>query len=106
MNDHSNKVRAALIALLTEPVTNKKQQEVLRRVLGPATKFDKAILSFENPNLSRLVNYGIKNVIWETAACGKTELSVLKPIDGEGTEPLLEFLGMSICDIILLLSSC
>ena len=97
-----------MIALLTEPVTEKKHQEVLRRVLGPqaATKFDKAILSFENPNLSRLVKYGIKNVIWETAACGKTERSVLKPINDEGTEPLLEFLGMSICDIILLLSSC
>ena len=59
-----------------------------------------------HPNLGRLVNYGIKNVVWETPACGKSlERSVLKPIGGEELEPLLEFLGMSLYNISLLLSS-
>jgi hypothetical protein len=95
-----------LSALLTETVTDKKHQEVLRRVFGPATKFDKPILNFDHPNLARLVNYGIKNVVWETPACGKTERFVLKPIGSVEIEPLLEFLGMSLCNISLLLSSC
>ena len=71
LNEHRNRVRAALIALLTEPVTDKKHQEVLRRVFGPATTFDKPILNFDNPNLGRLMNYGIKNVVWETPACAR-----------------------------------
>jgi hypothetical protein len=101
LNEHRNRVRAALIALLTETVTDKKEQEVLRRVFGPATTFDKPILNFENPNLARLVNYGIKNVVWETPACGKSERSVLKPIGGEEIEPLLELLGICHCVILV-----
>ncbi len=95
LNEHHNKVQAALIALLMEPVTDKKHQEVLCRVFCPATKFDKPILNFDNPNLG-----------CQTPACGKgLESSVLKPIRGEELEPFLEFLGMSLYNISLLLSS-
>ena len=57
LNEHRAKVRGALIPLLTETVTDMKHQEVLRRVLGPGTKFDKPILNFDNPNLAPLVKY-------------------------------------------------
>jgi hypothetical protein len=90
LNDHRTKVRNALICLLTETVTDGKHQEVLRRVFGPDTKFDKPILSFDNPNLARLVKFGIKNVVWETAACSQALAhSVLKPINSADQEPLL-----------------
>ena len=106
MNEHRAKVRAALISLLTETVTNTKMQEVLRRVFGPDTKFDKPILNFDNPNLSPLVKYGIKNVVWETPACSHAlARSVLKPINSAEQEPLLELLGMSLHIICVLLSS-
>ncbi len=95
LNEHHAKVRGALIALLTETVTDKKHQEVLRRVFGPGTKFDKPILNFDNLNLAPLVKYGIQNVVWETAACSKGQSrSVLKPISNEEQETLLELLGM------------
>ena len=97
MNDHRGKVRAALIPLLTETVTDKKHQGVSRRVFGPDTKYDKPILNFDNPNLARLVKYGIQNVVWETPACSKGQArSVLKPICSADQEPLLELLGMSL----------
>ena len=105
LNDHRTKVRDALICLLTETVTDSKHQEVLRRVLGPDTKFDKPILNFDNPNLARLVKFGIKNVVWETAACNHALAhSVLKPINSADQEPLLEFLGISLYIICVLLS--
>jgi hypothetical protein len=95
--DHRLKVRCALIPLLTEVVTDKKHQEVLRRVFGPGTKFDKPILNFDNPNLAALVKFGIQNVVWETPACTKGQArSVLKPICSTDQEPLLELLGMSL----------
>jgi hypothetical protein len=106
LNDHRTKVRAALIALLTETVTDKKLQEVLRLVFGPDTKVDKPILNFDNPNLARLVKYGIKNVVWETTECSHAlARSVLKPINSAEQEPLLELLGISLYIIIALLSS-
>ena len=106
LNNHSTKVRDALIPLLTETVTDSKHQEVLRRVFGPDTKFDKPILNFDNPNLACLVKYGIQNVVWETSACSHgVARSVLKPINSAEQEPLLEFLGMSIYNISALISS-
>ena len=106
LNEHHTKVRTALIDLLTETVSDTKLQEVLRRVFGPATKFDKPILNFDNPNLARLVKFGIKNVVWEIPACSHSlARSVLKPITSADQEPLLELLGMSLYIICVLLSS-
>jgi hypothetical protein len=45
--EHRAKLRGVLIVLLTETVTNTKHQEILRRVFGPDTKFDKPILDFD-----------------------------------------------------------
>ncbi len=71
--------------------TDKKNQEVLRRIFCPDTKFDQPILNFENPNLAGLVKYGIQNVVWETPVCVKGQAhSVLKPISSAEQEPLLE----------------
>ena len=106
LNDHRTKVRDALIALLTETVTDSKHMEVLRRVFGPDTKFDKPILNFDNPNLARLITFGMKNVVWETNACTHgLARSVLKPIKSTEQDPLLELLGMSLCIISVLLCS-
>ncbi len=105
-SDHSTKVRDALISLLTETVTDSKHQEVLRRVFGPDTKFDKPILSFDNPNLARLVTFVMKNVVWETSACSHClARSVLKPIKSAEQDPLLELLGMSLYIISVLFCS-
>ena len=60
MNDHHTKVRDALMCLLTETVTDGKHKEILRRVLGPDVAFDTLVLSFDNPNMARLVKYGVK----------------------------------------------
>ena len=92
-------VRYALSSLLspTGAITEKLPQEVLRRVFGPATAFDKPILNFAMPGLARLVKYGLQSVVWETPECGKGQARcVLKPIDGEDQEPLFEFLGKSL----------
>jgi hypothetical protein len=106
LNDHRSKVRGALIPLLTEIVTDKKHQEVLRRVFGPDTKFDKPILNFDNPNLARLITFGMKNVVWKTHACTHgLARSILKPIKSTEQDPLLEFLGMSLYIISVLLCS-
>jgi hypothetical protein len=105
LNDHRTKVRDALIPLLTETVTDSKHQEVLRRVFGPDTKFDKPILNFDNLNLASLVKYGIQNVVWETSACSHgVARSVLKPINSAEQEPLLELLGVSLLIICVLLA--
>ena len=83
----------------------RQHQEVLRRVFGPATNFDKPILDFANPSLARLVKFGIKSVVWETPECAKGRTRcVLKPIDNDDQEPLLEFLGMSLYNIYICLS--
>jgi hypothetical protein len=50
--EHHTKVRDALISLLTDTVSDSKHPEVLRRVFGPDTKFDKPILNFDNSNLA------------------------------------------------------
>jgi hypothetical protein len=106
LNDHRTKVRDALMCLLTETVTDGKHKEILRRVLGPDITFDKPILNFEQPELAGLRQFGIPNVVWETPACSKSkERSVLKPISTTEQEPLLEFLGMSLYSIGVLLSS-
>ena len=92
-------VRYALSSLLspTGAITEKLPQEVLRRVFGPATAFDKPILNFAKPGLARLVKYGLQSVVWETPECGKGQARcVLKPIDGDDQEPLFEFLGNSL----------
>jgi hypothetical protein len=105
LNEHRAKIREALIYLLTETVSDSKHQEVVRRVFGPDTKFDKPILNFDNPNLARLVTYGIQNVVWETPACSQGQArSVLKPIKSPDQEPLLELLGMSLYIIGVLIS--
>ncbi len=69
LNENRAEVRGALIALLTETVTDKKHQDILRRGFGPDTKFDKPILNFDNPNLARLIKFGIQNVVWENTSC-------------------------------------
>ena len=106
MNDHCTKVRDALMCLLTETVTDGKHKEILRRVLGPDILFDTLVLSFDKPNMARLVRYGVKSVVWETAACKHSLAhSVLKPINSADQEPLLEFLGISLYIILVLLTS-
>jgi hypothetical protein len=69
LNEHRAKVCGALIALLTETVTDTMHQDIVCRVFGPDTKFDKQILNFGNPNLARLIKFGIQNVVWENTAC-------------------------------------
>jgi hypothetical protein len=97
LNDHRTKVRDALMCLLTETVTDGKHMEILRRVLGPDITFDAPVLNFDKPDMARLVKFGIKNVVWETAACKHSlARSVLKPINSTDQEPLLEFLGISL----------
>ena len=94
------------MCLLTETVTNGKHREILRRVLGPAITFDNTVLSFDKPNMARLVKYGVESVVWETAACKHSLAnSVLKPINSADQEPLLEFLGISLYIILVLLTS-
>jgi len=108
LNDHRNCVRVALIALLTEKIddTNEKHRDILRRVFGPDIKFDKPLLNFDLPELARLRQFGIPNVVWETPACAKSkERSILKPIGAKEQEPLLEFLGMSLYNIVVLFHS-
>ena len=88
-----------------ETVSDIKQQEVLRRVFGPDTKFDKPSLNIDNPNPARLVTFGIQNVVWETPACSQGQAcSVLVPIKSADQEPLLELLGMSLYIIGVLIS--
>ncbi len=95
----------SLIVLLTQTVTDTKHQDILRRVFGPDTKFYKPMLNFDNPNLARLVKFGIQNVVWGNTACSHgLARSVLKPIVGAEQEPLLELLGMSLYIICVLLS--
>ena len=90
LNDHRTKVRDALMCLLTETVTDGKHKEILRRVLGPDVAFDTLVLSFDKPNMARLVKYGVKSVVWETAACKHSLAhSVLKLINSADQEPLL-----------------
>ena len=85
------------MCLLTETVTDGKHMEILRRVLGPDITFDAPVLNFDKPDMARLVKFGIKNVVWETAACKHSlARSVLKPINSTDQEPLLEFLGISL----------
>jgi hypothetical protein len=106
LNDHRTKVRDALTCLLTETVTNDKHKEILRRVLGSDTAFDKPILSFDKPNMAPLVKYGVQNVVWENAACKHSMArSVLKPINSADQEQLLEFLGIPLYIILVLLYS-
>jgi hypothetical protein len=108
LNEHRAKVREALIYLLMETVSDSKHQEVLRRVFGPDTKFDTPILNFkfDNPNLARLVTFGIQNVVWETPACSQGQArSVLKPIKSPDQEPLLELLGMFLYIVGVLISA-
>ena len=89
------------MCLLTETVTDGKHKEILRRVT-----FDTPVLSFDKPNMARLVKYGVKSVVWETAACKHSLAnSVLKPINSADQEPLLEFLGISLYIILVLLTS-
>ena len=78
------------MCLLTETVTDGKHKEILRRVLGPDVAFDTLVLSFDKPNMARLVKYGVKSVVWETATCKHSLAhSVLKPINSADQEPLL-----------------
>ena len=63
LNDHCNKVRRALTDLFTEKVDDDKHKEILRRVLGPDITFDKPILNFGQPELARLRQFGIPNVV-------------------------------------------
>jgi hypothetical protein len=82
LTDHHTRVRKALIRLLMDPVTDNLHQEVLRRVFGPDTKFDRPILDFRLPNLARLLKTGIKSVVWETHECAIGQVHrVLKPIN-------------------------
>jgi hypothetical protein len=101
LNDHRTKVRDALTCLLTETVTDDKHKEILRRVLGSDTTFDKPILSFDKPNMAQMVKFGVQNVVWENAACKHSVArSVLKPINSADQEPLLEFLGIPLYIIL------
>ena len=94
------------MCLLTETVTDGKHKEILRRVLGPDVAFNTLVLSFDKPNMARLVKYSVKSVVWETAACKHSLAhSVLKPINSADQEPLLEFLGISLYIILVLLTS-
>ncbi len=103
LNDHRTKVRFALIALFTEKVVNDKHKDVLRWVFGPDNTFDKPLLNFKQPELARLRQFGIPNVVWETPQCIRSkERSDLKPISTTEQEPLLEFLGLSLYSICVL----
>ncbi len=67
LNDQHKEVSAALTSLLSlaGKGTDKVHQEVLCRVFGPDTSFDKPFLNFANPCLARLIKFDIKSVVLE-----------------------------------------
>ncbi len=68
---------------------------VLHRVLGQGVRdFDKKVIDFtNNPHLAPLVKPGILPVIWESDV-KTTRMTVLNPIDNEGQQLLVDWIGM------------
>jgi hypothetical protein len=92
----------ALIALLESPVPehNTVGRSILARVLGPSPiDFGKPVFNFkENEHLSALPRPGAAPVVWESKLKPKlppNARTVLNPMDKEGQELLLDFLGAS-----------
>jgi hypothetical protein len=98
MPTHRVAIRDALIALFESPVPddNSVGRSILTRVLGPSTiDFAKPVLNFrENEHLSALARQGTTPVVWESKLKPNAR-TVLNPIDNEGQELLLDFLGAS-----------
>ncbi len=95
--------RTELLMAVVSEILLLNSAEAYTRFPKPETKFDKPILNFDNPNLACLVEFGIKNVVWETPACSQALVqSVLKPINGADQEPLLELLGMSVLSLYII----
>ena len=98
MPTHRVAIRDALIALFENPVheDNAVGRTILTRVLGPSPiDFGKPIFNFRaNEHLSTLLTPGSIQVVWESKLKPNTH-TVLNPIDKEGQELLLDFLGAS-----------
>ena len=98
MPTHRVAIRDALIALFESPVPddNSVGRSILARVLGPSPiDFAKPVLNFrENEHLSALSRPGSTPVVWESKLKPNAR-TVLNPIDTEGQELLLDFLGAS-----------
>ena len=96
MPTHRVAIRNALIALFENPVPEDDTvgRTILIRVLGPSPiDFGKAVFNFkDNEHLSALSKPGHSPVVWESKLKPKTR-TVLNPIDNEGHELLLDFLG-------------
>ena len=96
MGKHRRDMRDALIKLFEEPVPEnyKAGRQVLHSILGrDDLPLDRPILCFAtNPILSAMAKPGLTPIVWETkarlATGGKT---VLKSMEGAGSECLLEF---------------
>ncbi len=100
MPTHRVFIRVALIALFETPVpdNNTLGRTVLTRVLGPdPIDFGKTVFDFkDNMHLSTgtLSKPGVARVVWETKLKPSTS-TVLNPIETEGQELLLDFVGGS-----------
>jgi hypothetical protein len=92
------KIREALIALFETPVPedNAVGRTLLTRVLGPSPiDYARPVFDFkDNEHLSALKTPGHTPVVWETKPKAKAR-TVLDPIENEGQELLLDFLGAS-----------
>ncbi len=99
LNDHHHHVHNVLNQLLTATLTdNKVHADILCRVFGTdsSVNFSKQILDLQdNPHLRALVKQGVRPVVYETRESNQVMArSVLKPIDSQDQEDMLNFLGM------------
>jgi hypothetical protein len=96
MPTHRVTIRDVLLALFESPVPddNTAGRTVLSRVLGPSPiNFEEATFDFkDNAHLSALSKPGQNPVVWESKLKPKPR-TVLDPIETEGQEVLLDFLG-------------
>lgn len=103
MPTHRVAIRDALVTLFENPVPddNTVGRTILSHVLGPSPiNFAKAIFDFKhNEHLAALCKPGQNPGVWETKLRPNTR-TVLDPIETEGQELLLDFLGAS-CFIIV-----
>jgi hypothetical protein len=93
---HQVAIHNALIALFETPVPddNAIGRTVFTRVLGPdPLDFGKLVFDFKDKeHLSALSKQGVSPVVWEAKFKPSTR-TVLNPIETEGHELLLDFLG-------------
>ncbi len=85
-----------MLKIASTSVANAVGRTILTRVLGPSPiDFGKPIFNFrDNEHFSALFTLGFNPVVWEFKLKPNT-CTVLNPINNEGQEILLDFLGAS-----------